>query len=156
MSAEEVIRIRFQGVLARFLKDETPFIDLEGALNCGKTTACLWEEYVAVVHRWPGIWSYIGRFSDGDNQSELIPAWEQVCQAGGVEIQWLSKELCYEFKNGPGGGFGGGSRVYSFGLKSPDALSRYSKLRGRGVSRIYIDQAEELPPDFFPELMQRL
>jgi hypothetical protein len=153
---EEVVRVRFRGILARFMKDETPFIDLEGALNCGKTTACLWKEYIAAIHRWPGIWSYMGRFSDGDNQSKLIPAWDQVCQAGGVEIRWLSKELCYEFKNGPGGGFEGGSRVYTFGLKSPDALSRYSKLRGLGVSRIYIDQAEELPPDFFPELMQRL
>lgn len=155
---EEVVRVRFQGPLARFMKDTTRFIDLEGALNCGKTTACLWKEFLAAWDKWPGIWTYIGRFSDGDNSAKLIPAWERVLQQAGVAnvIKWNAKELCYGFPNGPGGGYEGGSRVYTFGLKSPDALSRYSKLRGLGVSRIYIDQGEELPPDFFPELVQRL
>jgi hypothetical protein len=39
---------------------------------------------------------------------------------------------------------------------SPVPMRRYAKLRGLGVSRIYIDQAEELPPDFFGELVQRM
>lgn len=154
---EETVRVRFQGPLARFFRDETRFIDLEGALNCGKTTACLWKELRAAEH-WPGIWSFIARFSDGDNQTKLIPAWERVCQQAGVAVKWNAKELCYEFPNGPNPElpYAGGSRVFSFGLKSPDALSRYSKLRGLGVSRIYIDQAEELPSDFLGELIQRL
>ena len=104
--------------------------------------------WYAAVQWFPGIWSYIGRFADGDNQSKLIPAWERVCLEGGVIPKWNAKELCYEFDNG--------SRVYSYGLKAPDQLSRDAKLRGLGVSRIYIDQAEELPPDFLPELAQRL
>lgn len=145
--AEEIVRIRFQGPLSRFMKDRTRFVDLEGALNCGKTTACLWKEFLA-AQQWPGIWTFIARFTDGDNSAKLLPAWERVCQQAGVIPHWNAKELCYEFPNG--------SRVFSFGLKSPDSLSRYAKLRGLGVSRIYIDQAEELPPDFFPELVQRL
>jgi hypothetical protein len=156
--AEDVLRIKFKGPLARFMKDRTRFIDLEGALNCGKTTACLWKEFIAAWELWPGIWSFIGRYSDGDNSAKLIPAWERIVREAGVNVRWSAKELCYEFPNGPNPDdpFTAGSRVYSFGLKSPDALSRYAKLRGLGVSRIYIDQAEELPPDFFPELVQRM
>lgn len=153
----DVIRIRFEGPLARFMKDRTRFIDLEGALNCGKTTACLTKEFLAAWEN-PGIRSYIGRFSDGDNSAKLIPAWEQVVDQFGVALKWNAEELCYLFPNGPNPElpYAGGSKVYSFGLKSPDARSRYAKLRGLGVSRIYIDQAEELPPDFFGELVQRL
>jgi hypothetical protein len=157
-TAEDVVRIKFKGPLARFMKDRTRFIDLEGALNCGKTTACLWKEFIAAWLQYPGIWSFIGRYSDGDNSAKLLPAWERVVREAGVALKWNAKELCYEFPNGPDPDkpYEGGSRVFSFGLKSPDALSRYAKLRGLGVSRIYIDQAEELPPDFFPELVQRL
>lgn len=156
-AAEDVVRVKFKGPLARFIRDRTRMIDLEGALNCGKTTACLWKEFLAAWDN-PGIWSFIGRFSDGDNQTKLIPAWERVCREAGVAIRWNARELYYGFPNGPDPAdpYEGGSRVYSFGLKSPDALSRYAKLRGLGVSRIYIDQAEELPPDFFAELVQRL
>lgn len=145
---EEVVRVKFRGPLAAFVKDDTRFIDLEGALSSGKTTACLWKEWLAAVEWFPGIWSYIGRFSDGDNQSKLVPAWNRVCEEGGVSGAWDAQELCFKFANG--------SRVYTFGLKSQDERSRYAKLRGLGVGRIYIDQAEELPPDFFQELVARL
>jgi hypothetical protein len=35
-------------------------------------------------------------------------------------------------------------------------MRRYAKLRGLGVSRFYIDQAEELPADFLGEITQRM
>jgi terminase large subunit-like protein len=143
----DAVTVRFRGILARFVKDETRFIDLEGALNCGKTTVCLWKELMA-TQKWPGIWTFMGRYGDGDNSAKLIPAWERILNEAGLAPKWDAQELCYLFDNG--------SKVYSFGLKAPDSLSRYAKLRGLGVSRIYIDQGEELPPDFFPELMQRM
>lgn len=155
-TAPEEVRVRFQGPLARFMRDEALAIDLEGGLSSGKTTACLWKEWRAAAVLHPGIHCFVGRFSDGNNETKLKPAWEAICRQGGVEYRWNSKELCYEFRNGPGDAYEGGSRVYSFGLQSPDALSRYSKLRGMGVSRIYIDQGEELPPDFLGELMLRM
>ncbi len=46
--------------------------------------------------------------------------------------------------------------MYSFGIKSADLLSRYAKLRGLAVSRIYNDQSEELPEDMSGELRGRL
>lgn len=145
---EDVVRVKFRGPLAAFLKDRTRFIDLEGALSSGKTTACLWKEWLAAVEWWPGIWSYIGRFGDGDNSDKLIPAWNRVCEFAGLHGAWNAKESSFDFPNG--------SRVFSFGLKSQDERSRYAKIRGFGGSRIYIDQAEELPPDFMGELVTRL
>lgn len=154
---EDVVRIRIQGPLARFMRDATRFVDLEGALNCGKTTACLVKEFLEAWNN-PGIWSFIARFTDGDNDTKLIPAWEAVVAKFGVVLKWNSEEKFYAFPNGPkeDDPYVGGSRVYSFGLMSPVPMRRYAKLRGLGVSRIYIDQAEELPEDFFGELVQRL
>jgi hypothetical protein len=155
--AADVVRIRFQGPIARFMKDRTRFIDLEGSLNCGKTTACLTKEFLAAWTH-PGIWSFIGRFADGDNDNKLIPAWEAVVEKFGVRLKWSAEEKYYAFPNGPdeANPYEGGSRVYSFGLMSPVPMRRYAKVRGLGVSRIYIDQAEELPQDFFGELVQRM
>ncbi len=156
-TVEETIRIKFVGPLSRFMKDRTRFIDLEGALNCGKTTACLTKEFLEAWHN-PGIWSFIARFTDGDNDTKLLPAWEAVVAKFGVRLAWNTEEKYYGFPNGPDprDPYEGGARVYSFGLMSPVPMRRYSKLRGLGVSRIYIDQAEELPGDFFGELVLRL
>jgi hypothetical protein len=81
-----------------------------------------------------------------------------VVEKFGAALKWNSEEKYYLFPNGPNEQqpYEGGSRVYSFGLMSPVPMRRYAKLRGLGVSRIYIDQAEELPPDFFGELVQRM
>src|SRR5713226_8608517 len=100
----------------------------------GKTTACL-HKVRKSCHRFPGIWWYIGRFSDGEVSSVLCPAWETCCQRVGEMPTWNAEERYYEFANK--------SRVFAFGLKSPDSLSRYAKLRGLEVSGMYIDQAEE-------------
>lgn len=153
----EEVRLKFKGPIARFMKDRTRFIDLEGALNCGKTTACLVKEFLEAFNN-PGIWSFIARFTDGDNSTKLLPAWEAVVEKFGVRLQWNTDENYYAFPNGPDPAhpYVGGARVYSFGLMSPVPMRRYAKLRGLGVSRIYIDQAEELPPDFFGELVQRM
>lgn len=139
--------MRWTGPIAKFMRDPTPEIDLEGSLSCGKTTACLWKEFNA-LQEMPGIHSYIGRYGDGETQTKIKPAFEAVCQKAGCIPRWSAQELAYDFPNG--------SKCYAYGLKSPDALSRYSKMRGMGVSRIYNDQTEELPEDFSLELRLRL
>ena len=141
------IEMRWRGIVADFLLDETPEIDLEGALSSGKTTACLWKVFNS-LHAHPGIHWWIGRYGDGETQTKVRPAFEQVCQMAGSLPNWNAKELCYDFPNG--------SKCYAYGLKSPDALSRYSKMRGMGVAGIYVDQTEELPEDFSLELRLRL
>lgn len=135
------------GPIARFMRDTTAEISLEGALSSGKTTACLWKEFNAYQEQ-PGVTGWIGRYGDGETQTKIRPAFEQVCQQAGATPRWDAKELAYCFDNG--------SKCYAYGLKSPDALSRYSKMRGMGVARIYNDQTEELPEDFSLELRLRL
>ncbi len=142
-----VITMRWRGLVSEFLQDESPEIDLEGALSSGKTTACLWKVWNS-LQAYPGIHWWIGRYGDGETQTKVRPVFEQVCQQGGTTPVWNARELCYDFGNG--------SKCYAYGLKSPDALSRYSKMRGMGVAGIYLDQTEELPEDFSLELRLRL
>lgn len=136
----------WRGPIAAFMRDQSPEIDIEGALSCGKTTGCL-HKVRKLTYQYPGIHGYIGRFSDGEVSSLLCPAWELCCQRVGEMPSWNAEEKYYEFKNK--------SRVYAFGLKSPDFLSRYAKLRGLEVSFFYVDQAEELPHDFVGEIRAR-
>lgn len=141
--------MRWKGPIADFLRDTSPEIDLEGALSSGKTTACLWKVFNSLHHPdQHGIHWWIGRYGDGETQTKVRPAFEQVCQEAGSIPRWNAKELSYDFDNG--------SKCFTYGLKSPDALSRYSKMRGMGVSGIYNDQTEELPEDFSLELRLRL
>lgn len=141
------VEMRWRGKIAEFMQDETPEISLEGALSSGKTTACLWKVFNS-LHAHPGIHWWIGRYGDGETQTKIRPAFEQVCQMAGSTPQWNAKELSYDFPNG--------SKCFAYGLKSTDALSRYSKMRGMGVAGIYNDQTEELPEDFSLELRLRL
>ena len=147
MAETRTVEMRWRGIVADFLLDETPEIDLEGALSSGKTTACLWKVFNS-LHAHPGIHWWIGRYGDGETQTKIRPAFEAVCQMAGSLPNWNAKELSYDFPNG--------SKCYAYGLKSPDALSRYSKMRGMGVAGIYLDQTEELPEDFSLELRLRL
>lgn len=140
-------KMTWTGPIGRFMQDQTPEICAEGALSSGKTTACLWKVFNSLFE-YPGIQWWIGRYGDGETQTKVRPAFEEVCQQAGAKPQWNSKELCYDFPNG--------SKCYAYGLKSPDALSRYSKMRGMGVAGIYCDQTEELPEDFSLELRLRL
>ena len=139
--------MRWTGPVGQFFLDQTPEIDLEGALSSGKTTVCLWKVFDSLLAH-PGIWWWIGRYGDGETQTKVKPAFEDVCKQGGTVPSWDAKELAYLFPNG--------SKCFCYGLKSPDALSRYSKMRGMGVAGIYCDQTEELPEDFSLELRLRL
>lgn len=141
------VEMRWRGIIAEFMQDTTAEILLQGALSSGKTTACLWKVFNS-LHAHPGIHWWIGRYGDGETQTKIRPAFEAVCQMAGSIPAWNAKELSYDFPNG--------SKCYAYGLKSPDALSRYSKMRGMGVAGIYNDQTEELPEDFSLELRLRL
>lgn len=135
------------GPISQFMQDMTAEISLEGALSSGKTTACLWKVFNSLLAH-PGIAWWIGRYGDGETQTKIRPMFEAVCHAAGSKPTWNAKELAYDFRNG--------SKCYAYGLKSPDAMSRYSKMRGMGVAGIYNDQTEELPEDFSLELRLRL
>ena len=141
--------LEFIGVHRDFLNDDTPEIDLEGSLSCGKTTVALWKELLA-MDKHPGIWVLIARWVDDQVKTLLRPALEQLARIHGTTLKWNDKFSYYETGNG--------SRAYMFGLKtiSSEPEQRYGKIRGLAVSRIYIDQAEQLPADIAGELRLRL
>jgi hypothetical protein len=136
-------------VHAEILQDTTPELDVEGSLSCGKTTACLWKELDALVD-YPGIWSLITRWTDDSVRTLLRPAFEQLARIRGIGLWWDDKHNYYNLENG--------SRCFAFGLRtqSQDPEQRYGKIRGLPVSRIYVDQAEQLPADIASELRARL
>lgn len=145
--AHREVRMRWRGTVSEFLLDETRHIDLEGAFRSGKTTAALWKVFNSCVAH-PGICWLISRYSDGDTQSKLKPAWREVLRAGDVTPTWDPAAQCDTLPNG--------SKVFILGLKAQDQISRYGKLRGMTLAGAYVDQAEELPHDIFLELIGRL
>lgn len=141
--------LEFRGPHLDFLNDATPEIDLEGSLSCGKTTVCLCKE-LRMLKKYPGMHSFIGRWTDDATNTLLRPALEQMARIEGMTLTWNEKLKYYETD--------GNCRIYSFGLKtqSQDPVQRYGKIRGLAVSRIYVDQAEQLPADIALELRARL
>lgn len=144
-----VVNISFRGTHAEFLRDDTAAVDLEGSLSCGKTTVCLYKE-IESLKQYPGMHSLVCRWTDDATNLLLRPALEQMARIRDFPMDWNDKQKTYECDNG--------SRIYSFGLKtqSQDPEQRYGKIRGLPVSRIYVDQAEQLPGDIAAELLLRL
>lgn len=142
--------IEFRGKHQQFLNDATSEIDAEGALSSGKTTVALWKE-LEWLKRCPGISIMIARWVEKQCDLILRPAFEQVARVhGSGDWKWNNSLRYYEWPNG--------SRAYAYGLKtvSPDPDQRYGNIRGWAGSRIYVNQAEQLPPDYATELRARL
>jgi hypothetical protein len=141
--------LEFRGKHLEFLRDRSSEIDAEGALSSGKTVACLWKELEA-LRRHPGIWILIARYTGDATDTLLRPQFEQLARLHNTTLKWNDDESAYDTLNG--------SRVFAFGLKtqSSRAEDRYAKIRGLPVSRIYVDQAEQLPADLALELRARL
>src|SRR5438105_4155101 len=140
-------RMRWGGIMAAFIQDDTRLIDLEGAFRSSKTTACL-RKIAKSCLRYPGIHWWLNRYSDGDTQRQLKPQWMQMMARMGIVPKWDATGQAYVLDNG--------SRVFIFGVKAQDQLARYSKIRGLTLAGIYNDQTEELPKDVFQEFNGRL
>jgi hypothetical protein len=140
-------RMVWKGPVSDFLLDTTRFLDLEGAIRSGKTTAALWKVLNSCLAN-PGIHWLLCRFSDEDTQTKLKPVWRKICLDAGVSVLWHPDGKYDELSNG--------SWVYSFGLKAQDLTMRYAKFRGLTLAGIYNDQTEELPFDVYEELSGRL
>jgi len=145
--AETALRVVWKGQLSTALRATNRYLCLEGAIRSAKTTNRLWAELNAALE-YPGIKSLICRWTDDATDSLLKPLWRDTCTSAGVSLVWNAEEHHWTLPNG--------SVVYCHGLKPSDETRRYGKLRGKTLARIYLDQAEELPHDFWPELQGRL
>lgn len=145
--AEEVVMV-FKGKHWEALTDfTTRELDIEGAIRAGKTTVCLYRELQAALNH-PGIHILFARWTDTGVYGLVLPLWRAICEKVGVRLKWHSDEEYDELPNG--------SRIYVRGLKAQDQTLRYSKFRGLTLSRVYIDQAEEIPHDVYLEVAGRL
>lgn len=148
MAAEtrEVV-MEWRGKQIDILTDPTRELCVEGAIRAGKTTACLWKEFNAYVAH-PGMFGLLARWTDSGVYGLLVPLWREICARAGVRLKWHADEEYDELPNG--------SRAYIRGLKTQDATMRYGKFRGLTLSRVFVDQAEEIPQDVYLELAGRL
>jgi hypothetical protein len=146
METREFRRI-WRGKQSEALLDETEALDIEGAFRAAKTTICLWKEHSA-LKKHAGIHTLICRWTDDSTDSILKPRWVEILSEANEAVDWNGVEGYYEFLNG--------SRAYVRGLKSGEHTNRYAKFRGLTLSRVYIDQAEEVPDDIYLELKARL
>ncbi len=138
----------WQGLHAEIFADTTDELNIEGALDSAKTTLLLDKEIHFLKHN-PGIKIFLSRYTDVDVRTKLRPAFEEILKIRGfTDYNWDRDENVYEFSNG--------SKAWSYGILTQSGERRYSKLRGLGVARIYVDQAEELPGDIAEELRLRL
>lgn len=148
MTDAHEITMVFRGKHGQALLDEsTRELDIEGAIRAGKTTVCLHRELRAALQH-PGIHILFARWTDSGLYGLVVPLWRRICADAGLQLQWNADEEVDTLPNG--------SKVFMRGLKTQDAVQRYSKLRGLTLSRVYVDQAEELPQDIYLELAGRL
>lgn len=135
--------LKFEGVYADILNDTTPEVAVIGGRNSAKTTTCI-EKILRSAKKHAGIWIWAFRYSDNDTKTKLRPDLERLCSIRNESPHWNSTELAYEFEND--------SKIFCYGLKSIDLLSRYSKMRGLAVSQVLCSQAEEVTEDLAEEL----
>jgi hypothetical protein len=141
-------RVRFYGAHAKAFLDTAREKDIEGAVRSGKTTLGL-EMVLHSCQTYPGINWLLARWTDDGVEKTLKPSWRERCDRSGTSLRWNGNEGYDELDNG--------SRVYITGLKAQDQTLRYAKFRGKTLSGVYVDQAEEIPErDIYLELCARL
>lgn len=147
MKAREVVW-RWGPGASQALTSKIRYIDLEGGIRAQKTTAlCAWIANGSI--EYPGMHSFLCRYTDDALTSILKPTWRAYCATSGIAVEWNAQEECDVV-------LATSSKVFLRGLKSSDDTQRYAKLRGPTIARFGIDQAEELPSDFWPEIQGRL
>ena len=141
-----------------FMRATERYVDLEGAVRSGKTTALV-RKVVDYCTDYPGIHCLLARWTDDSLKAQLKPRFYELCQRellgpgpkampGTNESGWHAEEQYQEFRNG--------SRVYLRALKSSDEATRLGKFAGLTLGVIGVDQPEELPKDIHEALKARL
>lgn len=143
-----MLTMRWRPPLSQALESETPYLLIEGAVRSAKTTCGLWKIYNACIAH-PGIHCWIARWTDDDTKTLLNPLWIAVLEQAGVTFQWRPDEHAYYLPQTD-------ALIYLHGIRPSENAARYAKLRGKTLAKILVDQAEELPQDYFRELQGRL
>ena len=144
---ETELRMIWKGRQSEALLDATRYLDLEGAIRSSKTTIGLWKVLNACLEH-PGMRWLVARWIDDDVNALLKPLLRLMFEDAGLVVQWFPDEHRFELPNG--------SWIYLRGLRPSENASRFSKFRGMTLGGVLVDQAEEVPEDFYLELKGRL
>lgn len=150
---ERVIRRVWNRPQSQFLRirgqvdGPVQYVDLEGAIGSGKTTAPAWK-LVDYVTAYPGIHTAICAWTDemlGPPKSAFLEAARE--QGFSIDAGTLT------WHGGQGEEYylveGYGSRVYIRSMKASEDDMRYLKLAGLNLSIMWIDQCEPIPQDVY-------
>lgn len=150
MIVERTVQRTWNGPQSKFLRATERFLDLEGAIRSGKTTAGVWK-LINYAAEFPGIQLMLSRWTDDSLKAQLKPKFYEECPKE-LLGRWHADEQCQDFKPVDGKI----SRLYIRALKSSDEKSKYGKFAGLTLAVILVDQAEEVPEDVMLALTGRL
>jgi hypothetical protein len=147
LQAPRIDEMSWVGRQAEAIQDETRYLDIEGAIRSSKTTIGLRKVIKSLV-RYPGIRWLVCRWVEEDASALLRPLIAKAFADMGILAPWIPDEHRYHLPNG--------SWLYVRGLRPSQDTSRFAKFRGMTLAGVMVDQAEEIPEDFFLELKGRL
>jgi hypothetical protein len=131
--------LQFTRIYQEILDDETPELEIEGARYSGKTWTCC-EKVRRKALKYPGIIGLIGRFTNEETKTKVIPEFRKICSMQGTDLEWDTQEHAFLFP--PVDGLQ--SKVYAYGLKTQSATEALAKVRGLSVAFAWLDQTEEV------------
>lgn len=141
------LRMVWRGKQSAAILDATRYLDLEGAIRSSKTTIGLWKVLNSCLDH-DGIRWLVSRWIDDDVNALLKPLLRLMFEQAQIEAAYFAEEHRFELPNG--------SWIYLRGLRPSENQSRFSKFRGMTLAGVLVDQAEEIPEDFYLELKGRL
>lgn len=139
----------------RFLRSQARYLDFEGAIRSGKSTALVWK-LIEYTQKYPGINILFTRWTQDALDAQIKPLFFNTCPPE------LLAEKLPDGRKGPWDGqqefvyFANGSRIYLRALKTSDEASRFSKVAGLTLAIIAVDQPEEIPEWMYLYLKGRL
>lgn len=115
------------------------YIDLEGAIRAGKSTAPAAKLGTYAVEH-PGIHMAATRWTQDGLDAQVKPLWRDTAAKMGLSLKWHPDEEYDEVQPY-------GSRIYLRALKASEETMRYGKLAGLTLAVLWIDQPEEAERD---------
>jgi len=141
------VRVVWRGKQSEALRDDTLYLDLEGAIRSSKTTIGLWKVVNSCLAN-PGIRWLVCRWTDDALKATVKPVLMLILQQAGLQTVWHADEQRLELPNG--------AWIYLRGLRSSEDTNRFGRFRGLTLAGVFADQAEEIPKDIYLELKGRL
>lgn len=149
MSAE-VVPFHLNGPQWAFWQSTARYVDLEGGVRSGKTTVAVLK-LLELLQEHPGLHALAARWTQDATDAQLKPRIRELLES--ALLRWHADEEFFDVRSiDPAKP----SRLYVRGLKASEDSARYSKFAGLTLGTVYVDQAEELPEDFYRALQARL